>query len=67
MLRDMKLHNFKNSVAKRLVSDASVRSKYIRGVTQERTRSGAWCLERDTHRKGVSPVHTDLGEAIPLA
>ena len=36
MLRDMKLHNLRNSVAKRLVSDASVRSKYIRGVKQER-------------------------------
>ena len=30
MLRDMKLHNLRNSVAKRLVSDASVSSKYIR-------------------------------------
>ena len=59
MLRDMKLHNLRNSVAKRLVSDASVSSKYIR--REPVTVHGVW---KEIHR---GRAHTDLVEAVPLA
>ena len=59
MLRDMKLHNLRNSVAKRLVSDASVSSKYIR--REPVTVHGVW---KEIH---TGRAHTHLGEAIPLA
>ena len=48
MIRDMKLHNLRNSVAQRLVTDASVSWKYIR--REPVTLHGVW---KEIHRKGA--------------